>query len=352
MTSAVQFGFIVGTLCFAFFNLSDRFSPRILFFICSLLGALSNLFIYLLAEGLSSLLLFRFITGVFLAGIYPVGMKIATGWYHKDLGKAIGFLVGALVLGTSFPHLLKSLGQVVGWETVILSVSASSTVGGILMFLLVPDGPHLSKGTGFSSKALIVIFKSKDFRSASCGYFGHMWELYTFWAFTPLILSVYASMNAFADINISFWSFCIIAAGSLGCAGGGLISRKIGSSAVAFTQLSLSGLLCLISPLLFHASKEVFLGFLVLWGIVVVGDSPQFSALTAQTAPKELIGSALTIVNCIGFSITIVSIQITSYLSNIMNSSCIFSLLTIGPIFGLVSLWPLFRYSEEKIYQT
>ena len=155
MTSAVQFGFIVGTLCFAFFNLSDRFSPRILFFICSLLGALSNLFIYLLAEGLSSLLLFRFITGVFLAGIYPVGMKIATGWYHKDLGKAIGFLVGALVLGTSFPHLLKSLGQVVGWETVILSVSASSTVGGILMFLLVPDGPHLSKGTGFSSKALM-----------------------------------------------------------------------------------------------------------------------------------------------------------------------------------------------------
>ena len=131
MTSAVQLGFILGTLCFAFFVIADRFSPRLVYFVCSLLGALSNLLICLVAEGLASLLVFRFLTGFFLAGIYPVGMKIAAGWYQKGLGKALGFLIGALVLGTAFPHLLKGAGHSVPWETVILSVSGIALLGGI-----------------------------------------------------------------------------------------------------------------------------------------------------------------------------------------------------------------------------
>jgi predicted MFS family arabinose efflux permease len=347
MTSAVQFGFIIGTLCFAFFALADRFSPSRLFFTCSIFGALSNLMIYLSAEGLGSLLLFRFITGFFLAGIYPVGMKIAASWYDKELGRAIGYLVGALVLGTSFPHLLKSLGQIATWETVILSITGISALGGVLMLLFVPDGPYLKKGTAFNSRALIVIFDSKDFRSASFGYFGHMWELYTFWAFVPIILSRYSSIHSIGGMDISFWSFCIIAAGSLGCSIGGVISRRTGSAAVAFTQLSVSGLCCLFSPLLFHAPPAIFLSFLLLWGITVVGDSPQFSALSAQTAPRDLVGSALTIVNCIGFSITIISIQLTNFISSSVKPSYIFWFLTIGPIFGLVSLWPLLKKNGE-----
>jgi predicted MFS family arabinose efflux permease len=348
MTSAVQFGFILGTLFFAFFAISDRFSPRKLFFVCSVLGAVSNLFIYLLADGLKSLLFLRFITGLFLAGIYPVGMKIAASWYNRELGKAIGFLVGALVLGTSFPHLLKSLGPVVSWGTLIVSISAISAIGGALIYLLVPDGPYLSKGTTFNSRALIIIFKSREFRSASFGYFGHMWELYTFWAFVPVILSKYISANSIEKIDISFWSFFIISVGSLGCAGGGLLSRKVGSARVAFAQLFVSGLCCLISPLLFFAPEKIFLSFLILWGITVVGDSPQFSALTAQKAPRDLVGSALTIVNCIGFSITIVSIQITSLITRSVEPNLIFLLLALGPAFGLISLWPLFRVSEVK----
>jgi MFS family permease len=217
MTSVVQFGFIVGTLVFAFFTISDRFSPRIIFFVCSLLGALSNLCIYLLAEGLSSLLIFRFITGFLLAGIYPVGMKIAAGWYAKGLGRALGFLVGALVLGTAFPHLLKSAGRAVAWEFVILSISGVSAVGGLMMLWLVPDGPYLVKGTRFNAGAFKTIFQSRDLRSAAFGYFGHMWELYTLWAFIPVFLSSYASKNI-QQIGVSFWAFCIIGAGFLGCA--------------------------------------------------------------------------------------------------------------------------------------
>ncbi|MEE8265486.1 MAG: MFS transporter [Acidiferrobacterales bacterium] len=343
MTSAVQLGFIVGTLGFAFFAISDRFSPRIVFFVSSILGAVSNLGIYLFTDGLSSLLVFRFITGLFLAGIYPVGMKIAAGWYQKDLGNAIGFLVGALVLGTSFPHLLKGLGQNLTWETVTLSVSLTAAVGGLAMLLLVPDGPHLSKGTSFDPKALAIIFKSRLFRSSAFGYFGHMWELYTLWAFVPFVLTMYVAQNSLSTLNISFWAFAIIAAGSIGCALGGLISLRVGSTRVAYAQLLSSGICCLISPLLFYASPPVFLGFLLFWGIVVVGDSPQFSALNAQYAPKELVGSALTIVNSIGFAITIVSIQLINYLSSIIDVSYLFLPLTIGPVLGLTALMPLMR---------
>ena len=351
MTSSVQLGFIIGTLLFAFFTISDRFSPRIVFFLCSLLGALANLGIYIAADGLISLLVFRFITGFFLAGIYPVGMKIAAGWYRKGLGQALGYLVGALVVGTAFPHLLKSTGHSFPWEHVILSISAISTLGGILMLLLVPDGPYAVRGTKFNGKALIIIFQSKDLRSASFGYFGHMWELYTLWAFFPVLIEAYSAMVR-QSLNVPFWSFWVIAVGCLGCIGGGLLSFKLGSPSIAFFQLLVSGICCLLSPIFFHAPMGIFLGFLVLWGIMVVGDSPQFSTLTAQTAPKELVGSALTIVTSIGFFITILSIQLTNFLIHFISPDYIFLFLVPGPIFGLVNLWPLYRKYSNADFQT
>jgi MFS family permease len=341
VTSAVQFGFICGTLIFSFLNLSDRFSPRILFFFCALLGAAANLMLYLMPAGLGSLLFFRFMTGLFLAGIYPVGMKIASGWYRQGLGNALGFLVGALVLGTAFPHLLKSMGPVAPWQQVIVATSVASALGGLLMLALVPDGPNHARSGRFDSRALIVIFEARAFRAASFGYFGHMWELYTFWAFVPFFLQAYATFRAESAVNIPLWSFAIISAGFIGCAGGGLVSRRIGSAPVALAQLTVSGICCLLSPLAFLAPLPAFLAFLLLWGVAVVGDSPQFSALTAATAPKHLVGSALTIVNCIGFSITIASIQATSYLSDKVEARFIFLALVIGPVLGLTALRPL-----------
>jgi len=347
MTSFVQFGFIVGTLLFAFFTIADRYSPRKVFFACSILGAIANLGLYLLADGLTTLLIFRFMTGFFLAGIYPVGMKIAAGWYRQGLGLALGWLVGALVVGTAFPHLIKSLNRNLPWETVILSVSLISAAGGCLMWFLVPDGPYLVKGTRFNSKAVAIIFRSRDLRSASFGYFGHMWELYTVWAFIPLLLSQYAQSSSQA-LNVSRWSFIVIAAGCLGCIVGGLISKKFGSATVAFFQLLSSGICCLLTPLMFHAPPPVFLGFLIFWGIVVVGDSPQFSALTAQTAPRDLVGSALTIVTSIGFFITIISIQFTNFLAGWLNIQIVLLFLVGGPIVGLIYLWPLFSDLRKR----
>jgi MFS family permease len=347
ITSAVQLGFIFGTLCFAFFAISDRFSPRKIFFACSIFGALSNLLIFAIPQSLYPLLGLRFVVGFFLAGIYPIGMKIAAGWYQKKLGNAIGLLVGALVLGTAFPHLLKSIGGSLPWEEVIYSVSFVSAVGGFLMLWLVPDGPHITKGTKFDPKASYLVFKPKGFRSAAFGYFGHMWELYTFWAFVPVLLTAYAT-HASMHLNIHFWSFVIIGAGSLGCVIGGLISLKADSAKVAFTQLLSSGICCVLSPFLFSASPKFFIGFLIFWGIVVVGDSPQYSSISARTAPKELVGTGLTIMNSIGFAITIVSIQFVKQLSTMIDNNYLLVLLAVGPSLGLVSLKPLLRSNQTS----
>jgi MFS family permease len=166
-----------------------------------------------------------------------------------------------------------------------------------------------------------------------------MWELYALWAFVPFLLAAHAGTQA--GTNVSLWSFAIIAAGAVGCALGGLISLRHGSARVAFTQLLASGACCVLSPLLFHAPAPVFLAFLLVWGVVVVGDSPQFSALNARYAPHTRVGSALTIANCIGFSISIISVQLVNSLAHLVPVSYLFLPLTIGPIFGLIALKPL-----------
>ncbi len=343
ITSAVQLGFIAGTLVFAFFALSDLFSPRIVFFLCATAGAMSNAAILLLDKSFAALLVLRFATGFFLAGIYPVGMKIASGWYQRGLGNALGFLVGALVLGTAFPHLLKGIGQALPWEGVILGVSAVALLGGLLMLAWVPDGPHLARGARFDPRALAAIFRVPAFRASSFGYFGHMWELYAFWAFVPWALA------AHGQYNVALWSFAVIAAGALGCVLGGIVSLARGSAPVAFAQLFASALCCLASPLAFHAPGPVYLAFLLFWGVVVAGDSPQFSALNAHSAPRELVGSALTIVNCIGFAITIFSIQLLNSLADTLAPQWLFVLLVPGPALGLAALLPLVAKRSAQI---
>lgn len=344
ITSAVQVGFIAGTLTFAFLVIADRFSPSKVFFVSALLGALFNLGIYLFATGFVSLLLFRFLTGFFLAGIYPIGMKIAADWYAKDLGKALGYLVGALVLGKAFPYFLKFSSGALPWHSIIWATSAFAFFGGLLILLTVPDGPFRSRGSRFRPEAIIEIFRFSDFRSAAFGYFGHMWELYAFWAFVPLFLRAYEQHHEAAAMNIPLWSSIVIGMGTLGCILGGYWSLRVGSARVAFLMLAVSGLSCLFSPLLFLSSQWLFIAFLLVWGFAVVGDSPQFSTLVARTAPREYVGSALTIVNCIGFSVTIVSIELLNTLAIRWDNQFLYLALIIGPLFGL---WAISRLARQ-----
>jgi MFS family permease len=346
LTSAVQLGFIAGTLTFAFLNIADRFSPRKVFLLSAMLGATFNALIMVAPFGVVSLWIYRFATGFFLAGIYPVGMKIASDWYQGKLGKALGYLVGALVLGTAFPHLVRSYNTLWSWHTILWSISVISAMGGILLFFLVPDGPHRLPGSPLRITALAEIFRVHNFRAAAYGYFGHMWEIYTFWAFVPLML-VYYSENSETGLSVSFWSFVMIACGALGCVGGGYLALRKGSARTAFILLTISALCCLSSPLAFPLSPALFLLFLMIWGVTVAGDSPQFSTLVAQTAPRQYTGTALTITNCIGFAITVPSIQLTGYLSAVYGIQFSLVFLTIGPCLGLMSIGKMIRRSGQ-----
>jgi MFS family permease len=344
VTSAVQLGFVSGTLLFAILMISDRFSPRLVFFYCALAGGLANFALLLAPRELPTLLLLRFMTGFFLAGIYPVGMKIAAGWYRRGLGRALGYLVGALVIGTAIPHLLRGSGSNLQWQQVIVGVSIFAAIGGAAMLLAVPDGPHIGKAAAFNPRALKFIFASPRFRASAFGYFGHMWELYTLWAFIPLLLLAYAQRHDLA-LNLYWWTFLVIAVGFVGCAVGGVVSTRIGSARVAASQLAVSGCCCLLSPLMLGAPPPLFLGFLLLWGVTVVGDSPQFSALNAENAPREYVGSALTIVNSIGFLITIFSIQLASSLLPVLGIQYLFWILIPGPVSGL---WMMRRLLQRE----
>lgn len=335
ITSIVQFGFIAGTLIFSLLTIADRFPAPKVFFFSSLIAATTNLLLIWTAMDTTFLYSFRFITGFFLAGIYPVGMKIAADWFPGKLGNALGFLVGALVLGTAFPHILKSELQNFQWQYVLIFTSLLAFIGGLLILLFVP---HLKKNSAnkIYFKAAFSVFSSANFRSAAFGYFGHMWELYAFWAFVPLLIKFYNDYNH-AILNVPLWSFIIIASGCAGCIAGGILSKTAGSKNVAFFALFMSCICCLCSFFIFNFPAPFFLIFLLAWGITVVTDSPQFSTMVAQSAPAENKGTALTIATSIGFAMTIVSVQI---LKLAFDTSKQYGLviLSIGPILGLISL--------------
>ncbi len=339
ITMAVQAGFIFGTLVFAFLNLADRFSPVKVFLICSIAGSLANL-IVIWSSGYYEIMTARTLTGFFLAGIYPVGMKIASDWHKEGLGKALGYLVGALVIGTAFPHLIKYSGSSFHWSSVIIATSILAATGGILLFLTVKDGPHHQQkvASKIDFQEVVNLFKIPNFRSAALGYFGHMWELYTFWAFVPVMLSFYLVTNKVESFSISLWSFLIIAIGGAGCAIGGHLSLGNRSKQVAMISLLISGLCSLIIPFSFSMPLALFLFLMLIWGIFVIPDSPQFSTLVAKSSPSSNVATGLTIVNSLGFALTIVSIQVVNLLWDATSNPVIFLVMIIGPVLGLISI--------------
>src|SRR6185369_4902913 len=349
LTSAVQLGFVTGTLVFALLMLADRFLPSRVFLVCSVLGALLNAGT-LLADGrLALLVALRFGVGFLLAGIYPVGMKLAASWYRERLGAVMGVLIGALVLGTALPHGLRALAGDSGalaftiagyrpWQAVVIGVSLLAALGGLATALLVPLNPDAPHGARITPRALALIWSDRRLRASTFGYFGHMWELYAFYVLVPLIV-----LTRLAGTAVSTAAFWAIAAGFGGCVVGGLLVRRFGSARVAQLQLATSAACCLAAPLMLAAPLPLFMTWVLLWGATVVGDSPQFSTLTAQNAPAAVVGSVLTFTNCIGFAISVVSIELFVRATQAWPLAGVLPWLALGPALGLWMLRPLLR---------
>ena len=339
LTSALQLGFIAGTLVFAVLTIADRYSSRRVFLMCALAGALCTLGALLQVESFSALLFWRACTGFFLAGIYPVGMKIAAQWFPKGLGVALGWLVGALVLGSASAHGIRALTTDLPWSTVMLSVAGLAALGGLMLYVCVPEPLQKpSQAKQLQWRALAVVWTDRRVRSSVLGYFGHMWELYTLWVLVPLILA-----TRFEGTQLSLAAFAVIGVGALGCILGGLLAQRLGSAWVATLQLTLSGLCCVLAPWLLDAPVEWMMFWLMVWGVTAAGDSPQFSTLTASNAPPQAVGSVLTLTNSIGFGISIVSIELFTSLSSSVALSALLPWLSIGPLLGIWAMRSLLK---------
>ncbi|RVU43260.1 MFS transporter [Rubrivivax rivuli] len=337
LSSALQLGFIAGTLLFALLALADRFSARRLFLLSTCSAALCTVAAAVMAHSYTGLLLWRVATGFCLAGIYPVGMKIASQWFPRGLGTALGWLLGALVLGSASPYLLRAVGAALPWQSVFVAVATLAVLAGVAVVRLIPEPPARPGAVPLRLGALASLWRDARTRASVFGYFGHMWELYTVWVLMPLVLATRLQ----GAVAVSGWAFVALGAGALGCVVGGLLAPRFGSARVAGTQLATSGLCCLAAPWMLQAPLPLFLAWLVLWGITVSGDSPQFSALTATNAPREAVGSVLTLTNSIGFAISALSIELFVRLSATQPLATLLPWLALGPVLGLLALRPL-----------
>ena len=336
LTMAVQLGFIIGTLAFAVSGLADRFSASRVFAASAMLGAAANVAFAFAADSLASASVYRFVVGVALAGIYPLGMKLVVSWEPQRAGEALAWLVGMLTFGTALPHGIRAIGGGLSWQAVAAVSSVLAVVAGVAIFRL-GDGPSLPRGAkSLQWGAMFAVARIPAFRSSALGYFGHMWELYAFWTITPFLVTLVLAPTRADVATVAAWTFAIIAAGGIGCIAGGQLSRRHGSVRVAMAALAGSALCGLVFPWV-AGSETLALVLLLAWGVTVVADSPQFSALSAMAAPPGIVGSALAIQNSVGFAITLVSIDLATTHIGALGAYSSWMLVP-GPVLGLLAM--------------
>jgi MFS family permease len=340
LTMAVQGGFVIGTLLSALLNLPDVINARRLFAIGCVLAAASNAAL-VRAGGPTSLIALRVATGGALAWVYPPGMKIAAGWFERRRGAALGVLVGALTVGSAFPHLLAASSATVPWRTLMLAASLLAVAGGVLVVLCVGDGPYVAASARFDPRRAARVLADRRTRLATHGYLGHMWELYAVWTWIAAFAAAsfgFAGASTPASPAGSAVAFTTIASGAIGSAAAGFFADRLGKSRIAAWAMIVSGACCAIAGFAFRAPAPVLFLFAAIWGVAVVADSAQLSALVAEFSPRDHVGTALTLQTCTGFLLTMGSIRLLPVAAQAIGWQWVFLCLVPGPIFGVLAL--------------
>jgi MFS family permease len=349
LTLSVQLGFVAGTLLSALLNLPDIISPRHLFTVTAIAGAIVNgAFAWFAHDAVVGVSL-RFLTGMFLAGVYPPAMKILAAWFRHGRGLALGTLIGALTLGKALPYLINGIGSN-NWRVNVLFVSLLAIAGALLVMLFVRDGPFALPAARFDWKQMGRVFGNRGVRLASFGYFGHMWELYAMWTWIPFMIRASLTARQSSDAFSEIGSFLVIGCGAIGCVIAGLLADRIGRTVVTSAAMAISGSCCLVIGLLFGAHPILLLIVAAIWGASVVADSAQFSACVTELGDPQYLGTALTIQTCLGFLLTIVSIELIPHVQRFAGWRFAFVVLAPGPLLGVISMLRLRGLPEaEKI---
>jgi MFS family permease len=342
LTIAVQGGFVAGTLLSAILNLADVLNARHVFAFGCVAGALANAAIAASADA-STIVALRFATGVALACVYPPGMKIAAGWFRERRGTALGVVVGALTLGSAFPHLLAWTAADVSWRTLLLASSALAVLGGLVVSVAVKDGPHVAASSPFDAHAITAVVRNRGARLATLGYLGHMWELYAMWAWIPFFATASIEAAGSGGSLGSLVAFTAIASGAVGCVLAGQWADRWGKARIARLAMLGSGACAATAGLVFGAPLIVLMLFAVFWGFTVVADSAQFSALVSEHSARTHVGTALTLQTCVGFLLTTISIRLLPIVAASIGWRWVFLLLVPGPILGAIAMRRLER---------